>query len=97
LARSDPEPARGAALRLEGADQRVHGAPVHQTVLEADPDPQVGLRERRRAVGPAWLHGPAAEALGVGRLMGETEVGRRANEGVWGEAERVPPRGDKCR
>src|SRR5262249_51265254 len=68
LARPDAEPPRGAALWLQGVDQRLHGASLHQAVLEADEDPSVRARERRGTVGSARIHRPASEALGVGRL-----------------------------
>src|SRR2546425_6263421 len=94
LARPDAEPSRRAALRLQGVDQRLHGAPLHQAVLEADEDPSVRVRECRGTLGSARLHRPAPAIVGAGRLnAGNSEPqppATRMRE-VWGEAVRVPP------
>ena len=62
----DPEPvsAGGAALWLEGADQRLQAAQAHQAVSAGDAVAARGLRARRRALGGAGIRRAAAEADG---------------------------------
>ena len=61
-ARSQPVSARGAALRLEGADQRLQAASAPQAVSALDAAAPRGLRARRRALAGARLRRAAAEA-----------------------------------
>ena len=51
VARSDPEPAGTAALRLEGADQRLHGTPLPAGFFQTHRDPQERLRQSREPLG----------------------------------------------
>jgi len=68
VARPHPEPARGAALWLQGADQRLHGAPLPQAVLQAHQASPLGIRVRRRALEAARLRRSPPEAVGARRL-----------------------------
>src|SRR5207244_1653035 len=58
--RSEPVSAGPEALRIEGADQRLQAAPLHQTVSSCDPAAGTNLRAGEGALERAWLPGASA-------------------------------------
>ena len=74
----DPEPAGKAALRLEGADQRLQGASPPSGLLQTHHAAQGGLRSGRRALDGTWIAGTGPHRQGVrNREHGHLSRGRR--------------------
>ena len=72
--RSEPVSAGAAALRIEGADQRLQAAQAHQAIPAGDAVAAERVRARGRTLGRAWLRGIAAEADGVSQGVSVLQV-----------------------